>query len=113
MALNRIREEAEQVALPVPDGTVSGDALCLGSLPCVALTDKDAAVQPDGTATVQTDGSFLFEVAVATEVGDIIYWHEGSGSPATLNKTSSGGTRFGYALEAQAGAGAIEVKIGY
>lgn len=109
MALNRVRAEANQLALPVPDGAESGDPLVIGDLPCVCLVDEGQWTE--GEATVQCDGSFRLLVGVATDPGDIIYWHDGS--PDTLNKTASGGKRFGYALETQSGSGEIEVKIGY
>jgi len=104
-----VREKATHLALPVPDGTESGDPLVIGDLPCVAVTDQDEWTE--GEASVQTDGSFRLLVGVATDVGDEIFWHDGS--PDTLNKTSSGGKHFGYALEEQSGSGEIEVKVGY
>jgi predicted RecA/RadA family phage recombinase len=109
MALNRVREHATRLALPVPDGTESGAPLVIGSLPCVAVTDQDEWTE--GEASVQTDGSWRLEVGVATDVGDEIFWHDGN--PDTLNKTASGGKHFGYALEAQGAGGVIEVKVGY
>lgn len=110
MARNRHYAEATQFPLPVPEATESGDALVIGDLPCVALTDRD----DDGEATVQTDGAFLFPVTGddgAVGAGDLVYI-DGSGD---LTNDASGNTRFGYALEA-VGSGStttIPVKVGY
>lgn len=111
MARNRHYAEATQFPLPVPADTESGDALVIGDLPCVALTDRD----DDGESTVQTDGAFLFGVAAnngAIDAGDIVYLD----SSGDLSNTASGGNaRFGYALEA-VGSGStttIPVKVGY
>lgn len=114
MATNRVREHATRLALPVPDGTVSGDPLVLsGGLPCVAVVDQDAWTE--GEASVQTDGSFRFPVtAEANEIspGEIIYRETADGD---LTNDSSGAERFGYALETVANGetAEIEVKIGY
>lgn len=112
MALNRVRERAFQVSLPVPEGTTSGDPVAVGSLVGVALIDrgKDTA----GEATIQMVGSFEFEVIgkkgaeeKAIAVGEPVYLKEGKLS------ADSGGTLFGYALQAVAKGKTetIEVKI--
>lgn len=114
MARNRVRESATRLSLPVPEGTVSGDALVLnGGLPCVAVVDADEWTE--GEASVQTDGSFRFEVTAegaAIEVGQIIYRETADGD---LTDDDTGAERFGYALEPVANGETteIEVKIGY
>lgn len=113
VATNRVKESANRLALPVPDGTVSGDPLVLGALPCVAVTDQDEWTE--GEASVQTDGSWRYPVVgddgapAAIEVGDIIYLDSG------VLSSDDSGDRFGYALE-PVGSGdttEIEVKVGY
>lgn len=112
MALNRVREHGTRLALPVPDGTVSGDALVLGGLPCVAVTDADEWTE--GEASVQTDGTWRFPVHAAggaIEPGAIVYRDAGDGSLSDSNAD----VRFGYALQhIDNGATVeIEVKVGY
>lgn len=106
MATNRAFANARKLQFAVPSGTVSGDPVVIGdALPGVALTDRDA----DGNASVDLGGAYHLEVASAIDPGDIVYYHSG-----TLNATSSGGVRFGYALQAIAsGTATIPVKIGY
>lgn len=113
MAVNRVRAEANELSLPVPGGTESGDPLVIGALPCVAVTDRRA----DGDASVQCDGSFRLPVHgadhagnAAIAVGAIVYI-----DGAEINTDVTDGKRFGYALEpVLSGATTdIEVKIGY
>lgn len=110
MATNRVYEQADQLALPVPVGTVSGDPVVIGdALVGVALIDRDA----DGEATIQMDGAFNLEVVAgaAMAVGDIVYINAGTG---VLSDTNTG-VRFGYLLEPIAGASTVTVlvKVGY
>jgi predicted RecA/RadA family phage recombinase len=115
LAKNRVREKATRLALPVPDGTKSGDPLVIGSLPCVAVVDKGAWTTTD--ASVQTDGSWSFNVIgansggnAAIAVGDKLYLQ----ANGTIN-ADSGGKYFGYAL-GPVNSGATtktEVKVGY
>jgi predicted RecA/RadA family phage recombinase len=114
MALNRVRERAFQVSLPVPEGIKSGDPVAIGSLVGVALIDrgKDTA----GEATVQLVGSFEFSVEGKKEaeekeipVGGPVYL-----DPATKKlSANSAKTLFGYALKAVAKGKTetVEVKI--
>lgn len=109
MALNRARERANQVALPVPADTASGDIVVIAGFPALALTDIDAWTE--GEATVQFECSVYVDVSVAVSVGDIIYRH-GSAGAYTYNKTSSGGTAVGFAIsEKGSGDGQVEVKL--
>lgn len=116
MATNRVKETANRLALPVPDGTISGDPLVLGDLPCVAVTDQDEWTE--GEASVQTDGSWRFEVKgegpggnEAISVGERIYID----TDGEMNTDETNGKPFGYALEAVASGETkeIEVKVGY
>lgn len=70
MAKNRIREECNQISLPVPAGTVSGDPVAVGELNGVALTDRDAWTP--GEATCQLDGSFGFELTGPLAAGEAV-----------------------------------------
>lgn len=109
MALNICRDEAEQVSVPVPSGTESGDVVLIGDLPAVALVDRGA--QTVDEATVKFDGSIYADVTIAVALGDAIYAH-GQGDSQTFNKTSSGGRRAGISLSVVgSGGGRIEVKL--
>ncbi len=114
MAKNELRNRAFQVSLPVPEGTLSGSPVKVGSLVGVALTDRGA--DTPGESTVKMVGSFGLKVKgvekenkeKAIAIGDPIFIDaEGK---LTANNT---GTLFGYALEAVAKneEKEIEVKI--
>jgi len=109
MALNRVRQHATQIAVPVAADTESGDPVLIGdALPGVCLVDEGEWT--DGEATVQTDGSFNLTVTGAGDPGDIVYITSGG----ALTMTASGNTRFGYLLETKgSGDGVAEVKVGY
>lgn len=114
MAKNRKLAKAQELPLPVPSGTESGQPVAVGQIPAVALTNRDA----NGNATCQRDGSYLLSVkgengsgGSAVAVGDIIYIEP---TARTLSKIATG-VRFGYALGAvnSAATVVIEVAIGY
>lgn len=116
MATNRVREKATRLSLPVPSGTVSGDPLVIGALPCVAVVDRSAWTP--NAASVQTDGSWTYEVIgeddggnEAVALGAIVYLQP----DGTLSLDAVAGKRFGYALEPVASGATteIEVKVGY
>lgn len=80
MAKNRKLAKAQELSLPVPEGTVSGQALCVGKIPVVALTNRDV----NGNATCQRDGSWLVSVkgengsgGSAVAVGDELFMTAG------------------------------------
>lgn len=113
MAKNRVLDHGRNLALPVPEGTVSGSPVIVGQIPGVALIDRKS----DGKATVQRDGTFKLAVVAKNKagnskvsVGDIIFM-----KGTELNKNNEEGVRYGYALE-EVPSGetkTIEVAIGY
>lgn len=118
MATNIVHEDGDQlyVAVTSPATPSAGDPVMVGDLPGVALTDEDS----DGKCTVKFNGVAELSVKgegasgnTAVAAGDILYYEAGQTPP--INKDSTNGKRFGYALEAVAsGATAtIRVKIGY
>ena len=114
MATNIIFEHGDQlqVVCSAPPTPASGDPVLVGQLPGVALTDENAdgvtTVKLNGVATLPVKGETTTNAAVS--VGDILYYDSG-----VINKDSSNGVRFGYALQAvDSGATTtIRVKIGY
>jgi predicted RecA/RadA family phage recombinase len=101
MATNFVRD-GKKMQMPTATGAKSGDAFVIGgSLPCVLLTDAEAAAPYN--ATVQTEGVFDLSVtgedgtgSSAVVVGDMLYWTD---KDTALNKDSSKDA-FGIALEA-------------
>lgn len=111
MALNRAFANARKNSYPVASGVVSGDPVIVGAdLPGVALTDYDVDT---GEASIDTGGAYWLDVEGGPDAGDVLYFH--TGTPPTINATSSGGKRFGYAMQTVATGIAtnIPVKIGY
>ena len=121
MATNEVFDKADTLYEAVPSGTVSGDPVCVGQIPGVALIDRDA----DGKATITRRGAHLLSVAaidnsgtagadanVAVAVGDILYF--AIGDTPKLSKRNDG-IRYGYADQAiTSGATAtIRVILGY
>lgn len=120
MATNIVYEDGDQLELAptAPTGTTieAGQACLVGALPAVALTDADDTVGNGGRCTLKFNGVADLPVKgetttnAAIAAGDIIYL-DGS----TLNKDSTNGVRFGYALEpvTSGATTTIKVKIGY
>lgn len=118
MATNMINARGENLLVTAtePATPSSGDPVLLGQLPAVALVDEDS----DGNTSVQTVGVFDLEAEAVDNVGnnaiaagDILYYD--SAASIKINKDSTNGVRYGYALEA-IGAGSsdtIKVKLGY
>lgn len=114
MATNIVYELGTQlrVICTAPATPTSGAPVLVGQLPGVALTAEDAdgytTVKFDGVADLPVKGETTTNVAVAA--GDILYYDSG-----VINKDSSNGVRFGYALEAVSSGATttIKVKIGY
>jgi len=112
--LNEVRDRAEQISLPVPEGTTAGDPVVVGSIIGVAMIDRGA--DTEGEATVKTVGSFNLAVAAtdgeaedAIAIGDALFID----AEGNITKTEEEGTLFGYALEAVAEGeeATIEVKL--
>lgn len=111
MATNQVYDDADSLSLPVPSGTLANDPVVVGAaLVGVAMTDRD----DDGESTVRMKGAFTLDVAAtaAMAVGDIVYITAATG---VLSNTAAGNVRFGYLLQAIAGAGtaSVRVKVGY
>ena len=118
MAKNTVYMWTESLALTCSSPTTpqSGDPVVCGQIPGVALTAEDS----NGVTTVALNG--VFDLAVkgennagnsAVAVGDILYYEAGQTPP--VNKDSTAGIRFGYALAAVSSGATttIPVKIGY
>lgn len=114
MATNNVHmwHRSLRVQCTAPTTPSSGDPVLYGQIPGVALTDEDA----DGYTTIALDGVWDLQVKgetttdAAVNAGDILYYDSG-----VINKDSSNGIRFGYAL-AGVSSGAtstIPVLIGY
>jgi predicted RecA/RadA family phage recombinase len=109
MAKNRVFAKGDKLQLPVPENTVSGQALVIGDLPCVAVTDRDK----NGLASVQTDGVWRFTVKgknkagnTKIEVGKKVFMKGGE-----INANNEEGVFFGYVLEEVASGATSEVLV--
>lgn len=118
MATNIVQEHGDDlyVAVTAPGTPASGDPVLVGQMPGVALTDEQAdgktSVKTNGTAKLLAKGETTTDAAISA--GDIVYY-DSAATPHKINKDSTNGVRFGYALEA-VGSGVtktILVKIGY
>jgi predicted RecA/RadA family phage recombinase len=110
MARNEVFRDADHLSLPVPDGTKAGSPVLIGgTLVGVTETDEGTGGNADNFATVWRKGAHKLSVTGAvTAVGDPVYITSGN----ALNRTASGNTLFGYALELKgAPAGVIRVAI--
>jgi len=118
MATNEVYKEGAQIPMTVGVSVAARNPVCVGKIPGVALTATGAS----GTqvATVATEGVFELNVhadnggSTTIAVGDIIYWSGTNGAPVL--DVNTGGTRFGYALEANSASGTssvIKVLVGY
>lgn len=109
MAKNEVFRHADHLTLPVVSGTKSGDPVLVGSLPGVAITDRDT----DGTATVWRKGAFTFSVTGAiAAVGQPVYIAAAATGTRQTGLTATAGTDvlFGYALATKA-AGAADIPV--
>ena len=116
MARNETYPLGRQLALAVtsPATPASGDPVIVKNLGGVALEAKNATT---GLTSVKFDGVFTLPVANATAVGDVI--GGAAGSPVVLTgyatmalAVTAAAIVFGYALQVQAGAGTIQVRLG-
>ena len=110
MARNEVFRDADHLSLPVPADTPSGAPVLVGAtLVGVTQTAEGEGGNDEGYATVWRKGAHDLEVTGAvTAVGDPVYIT----SANVLNRTASGNTLFGYALELKgAAAGVITVAL--
>ena len=107
MATNMVHDPGNQLEV-VRAATTSGQAMAIGQLPGVALTASEAVTNK---VTMKTDGVFNIPVLGPVAIGALVYVVEATGVVNTINTN----VRFGYALDAIAGATTttIRVKIGY
>jgi predicted RecA/RadA family phage recombinase len=107
MATNVKFAEGNNLSLPVPDGTLSGAPVRVGSLNGVAMTKEGEGGNADNYASVQLEGVFNLTVTGAvSNVGDPVYIAAGA-----LNVTNTN-PLFGHALATKgAAAGVIPVRI--
>jgi predicted RecA/RadA family phage recombinase len=118
MATNEVFKDAASIPLVVGASVAARSAVVVGKIPGVALTATGSSGTT--TATVALEGVYNMSVvannggATTIAIGDIIY-HTGNNGAPVLN-VNSGGTRWGYALDANSGSGTtttIRVLIGY
>lgn len=107
MATNTVHELGTNLEIVAIAGKLSGQPYCVGNIPGVLETTPEAVTF---RAVMQTCGVYNLAVATATTIGAILYYVVADG---TLTTTVGSNIRFGYALDAQAGAGTIRVKVGY
>lgn len=122
MALNEVFKEADNLSLPVPDGTTSGTPLRIGILNAVAQTDEGGRTvvvngitqetggvgNKDNFASLKFSGGWRLPVTGALTVGQAVYI-TGAGA---LTATATGNFLFGAALRAKGtGLGDAIVKI--
>lgn len=111
MARNVIFQPGEQLSLPVPEDTASGDPVVIGILVGLALTDRGAGGNADTHATVLMAPSAVVEVSVTgaiSNVGQAVYIT----SAGALTATQGTNTLYGAALETKGtGDGVIRVKL--
>jgi len=101
------------VYLPVTEGGVSGDVQALNDMVVYLQTDRDAA----GYATVTIPCYHVQVVEVvavnhagnsAVAVGDLLYVDTG-----VINKDSTDGVEFGYALDAIDAGDTADIRVGF
>lgn len=118
MATNQMYADANQFDVPAsavaPESATSGDAVLVGDLPGVALTDPYTAGDGTSRITVKTNGAYDLPVQAsgsAVDYGDRVYI---TAAGAVTNASGSGNSPFGYALGTvdNASTGIIPVKIG-
>jgi predicted RecA/RadA family phage recombinase len=118
MATNEVFKDAACIPLVVGASVAARSPVVVGKIPGVALTATGSSGTT--TATVALEGVYTFTVhadnggSTTIAIGDIIYHGGNNGTPVL--DVNTGGTRFGYALDANSGSGtstAIRVLVGY
>lgn len=101
-------DPSAKVSLPVPDGTLSGSPVVVGSLVGVTATKEGEGGNADNYASVWLGGVYRLPVSTATAltVGAPVYITSGN----VLTPSSSSNTLFGYALEAK-GTAAATIRV--
>lgn len=108
---NNIRfEHTIRLTLPVVAGTVSGSSVLVGTIPGVAVTDRDT----NGNATVQIAGGTVADVtlasAVVTAPGTTLYIT--GATPGVISATSAANSAvYGAALAIKASGAAAVVPV--
>lgn len=104
MATNVHFAKGDNLSLPVPSGTTSGDPVRVGGLNGVAMTAEGDGGNASGSASVQLVGAFDVEVTGAvTDVGAPVYITAGG----DLNVTATDNNLFGHALATKAAAASV------
>lgn len=108
MALNEIFKESQNISLPVPAGTASGDPVRVGILNGVAQVTVGEGQNATGFASVKLNGAHKVPVVGAVAaIGDPIYIT----SDGALTSTALGNDLWGAALGTQVATGEIVVKV--
>ena len=129
MAKNQVYPFTKSASLPVPVGTKSGDAVEVGSIVGVALTDRQAALaanvtntsNPVGNASVALDGTWSLPCTDAVAAVGTPLYITGAG-PFTVTTTVGTNALLGYSADVikdgvaaggtkGAGAGSINVRL--
>ncbi|HEY3529339.1 MAG TPA: DUF2190 family protein [Nocardioides sp.] len=102
MAKNQVFAPSKTRSLPVPDGTVSGDPVIVGTIVGVALTDKGDGGNDAANATVAIDGAWDLAIGTATAlaVGDKVFIVTSTRALTTTDNTGANPV-FGKILEAK------------
>lgn len=103
MAKNRVFTNGWQLSVPCTDPTVpvSGSPVRFGVRTGVAMTNEGAGGNTAANTTVDF-GPTVWSLSVAAvnaaiNVGDALWYHDGGGSPPTINNVVTGGYFFGVA----------------
>lgn len=113
MAFNEVFKVGNNVSLPVPALTKSGDPVRVGGLNGVAQTDVAAngdlaGLNADGYASVKLDGAHQLQVTGVVTPGTPIYIT----AAGALNVTATANSLFGHALTTKGAAiGPVTVRI--
>lgn len=114
MAFNEVFKVGNNISLPVPAGTASGDPVRVGGLNGVAQTDVAVAgdlagLNRDGYASIKLDGAHQLQVTGTVAPGDPVYID----SAFALSNVALGNSLFGHALTTKTveAVGPVTVRI--
>lgn len=114
MAFNEVFKVGNNISLPVPAGTASGDPVRVGGLNGVAQTDVAVAgdlagLNRDGYASIKLDGAHQLQVTGTVAPGAPVYID----SDLALSNVALGNSLFGHALTTKTvePAGPVTVRI--